>query len=257
VLSESPVETGGPSSIGYLGRLLDLLDVIGAADGLTLTEIAERAVVPLSTAHRLTSLLLERHWVTRDETSKRFLPGRNLELIGLRAAREANRQARFEDVLRRLSVATGESVSLGLLRGYDILLVHRHESPHPLRLVISVGDLIPAHATALGRNILARLDERERMAVLAYLGPDAPSFLRERAEQLRKVREDGYEIDEGGFLVGLMCVAAPIIGPAGVPVGGVSVAGPDTRFTRADAASVIPLLQAAVGELATEFQNGL
>ena len=257
MLSESPGETGGPSSIGYLGRLLDLLDVVGAADGLTLTEIAERAGVPLSTAHRLTSLLLERHWVTRDETSKRFLPGRNLELIGLRAAREANRQARFEDVLRRLSLATGESVSLGLLRGYDIVLVHRHESPHPLRLVISVGDLIPPHATALGRNILARLDERERRAVLAYLGPDAPAFLRERAEQLTKIREDGYEIDEGGYLVGLMCVAAPIIGPTGVPVGGVSVAGPDTRFTRGDAASVIPLLHAALGELATEFRNGL
>ena len=87
MLSESPVDTGGPSSNGYLGRLLDLLDVIGAADGLTLTEIAERAGVPLSTAHRLTSLLLERHWVTRAEASKRFLPGRNLELIGLRAAR--------------------------------------------------------------------------------------------------------------------------------------------------------------------------
>jgi IclR family transcriptional regulator, acetate operon repressor len=256
VLSESPADTGGPSSIGYLGRLLDLLDVIGAADGLTLTEIAERADVPLSTAHRLTSLLLERHWVTRAETSKRYLPGRNLELIGLRAAREANRQARFEDVLRRLSLATGETVSLGLLRGYDIVLVHRHESPHPLRLVLSVGDIIPAHSTALGRNILARLDERERRAVLAYLGPDAHAFLRDRADQLKTIREEGCEIDEGGFLVGLMCVAAPIIGPAGAPTGGVSVAGPDTRFTRTDAASVIPLLHAAVDELAMEFRHG-
>jgi IclR family acetate operon transcriptional repressor len=257
VLSESAAATAGPSGIGYLGRLLDVLEVIGAAEGLTLTEIAERAGVPLSTAHRLTSLLLERHWVARAEMSKRFLPGRNLELIGLRAAHDANRQVRFEDVLRRLSLATGESVSLGLLRGYDIVLVHRHESPHALRLVISVGDLIPAHATALGRNILAHLDEPERRAVVAYLGPDADGFLRDTAEKLKTLREEGYEIDDGGYLAGLMCVAAPIIGPAGVPVGGVSVAGPDTRFTRTDATSVIPLLRAAVEELGMEFRHGL
>jgi IclR family acetate operon transcriptional repressor len=255
VLSES-VASKGPLPVGYLGRLLDVLEVIGAAEGLTLTEIADRADVPLSTAHRLTSLLLERHWVTRAEASKRFLPGRHLELIGLRAAREANRQVRFQDVLRRLSLATGESVSLGMLRGDDIVLVHRHESPHALRLVISVGDLIPAHATALGRNVLAHLDETGRRAVLAYLGPEASAFLSDRAGQLTTIRKEGYEIDAGGYLAGLMCVAAPMIGPAGVPVGGVSVAGPDTRFTRADAASVVPLLRAAVEELAMEFRHG-
>lgn len=252
VESLSTVDTPQTS---YLSRLLDVLEVVGTGQALSLTEIAERSGVPLSTTHRLVGLLLERRFAARVGSSKRIVAGPSLELIGLRALPEANRQARFEATVQRLSEATGESASLGLLEGDEIVLVARKESDYPLRVVVTVGDVIPAFRSAMGRVILGLTPEAERSRLVAPLGQAANEFLASHRAEIDLAGEQRCALDQDGFAVGLMCVAAPIVDGDGAPVGAISVAGPAARFSMQDAEAVVPLVCSAAEDLSWEFRR--
>jgi IclR family acetate operon transcriptional repressor len=242
---------GGSSS--YLGRLLDVLAVIGEEDGLTLSELSRRTELSMSTTHRLAMLLVERGFVRRDDASKRYLSGPQLERLGLRSLGRLPDPARFEAVVARLAAATGESVSLGLVLSNEIVLAARRESAHSLRQVVNVGDVVPAHTSAMGKSILADLERDEQLRLLARDGVDPVLTLAGLAGELDGVRQDGFARDEQTFAVGLRCVAASFSDGRGHVVGGISVAGPAARFSSERAMQVVPVLLAEADSLSHEL----
>jgi IclR family acetate operon transcriptional repressor len=110
-------------------------------------------------------------------------------------------------------------------------------SPHPVQHVTEAGSSAPAHATGLGKALLAHLGPRELDRVLGH-GPLArftDSTMCERADleaELRLTAKRGFAIDNEEGVAGLKCVAAyvdsPVLGPVAV-----SVSGPASDFTQA------------------------
>lgn len=228
---------------GYLGRLLDVITAVGASDdGLTLTELSRQLELPLSTASRLTALLIEREFIERQAESGRLLPGAGLKLLGLRSLRRARADVEMEAGLDKLAKATNESVSLGRVTQGQLVLTSRRESSHQLRAVAQVGDLLPVHMTAMGKAVLAYLPADERLALLRSDLSDAESVYSRLEPELERVRQHGYAEDDEEFQIGLRCVAAPFFDGTGRPIGGVSVSGPTARFTAARAQAVAPVL---------------
>jgi DNA-binding IclR family transcriptional regulator len=237
---------------GYLSRLVDVLEVVSSGRALTLTEVATETGIPPSTAHRLLGLLLDRGYARRLEGSRGFVAGPSLQRIGLRAL--SQRQGRFDDVVRGIAGRTGESVSLGMLQGQEIVLVSRRESDHPLRYVISVGDPVRIDGTAMGMVVLASSSDRQREMLLRRLPDQGESFLRERREEMRDTASRGYAIwENSGDVIGLMCVAVPLLDADGEVVGGISVAGPSVRFSRRAAEATVAQLQRAAQGLSDGF----
>src|SRR4051812_25320864 len=242
-----------PGSSSYLGRLLDLLAVIGEEDGLTLSELSRRTELSMSTTHRLANLLVERGFVRRDDPTKRYLSGPQLERLGLRSLRRLPDPARFEAVVARLAAATGESVSLGLVLSNEIVLAARRESAHALRQVVNVGDVVSAHTSAMGKAILADLPRDEQLRLVARDGVDPVVTLTGLAGELDEVRREGFARDEQTFAVGLRCVAASFSDGRGHVMGGISVAGPAARFSAERARQVVPVLLAEIESLSHEL----
>ncbi len=95
--------------------------------------------------------------------------------------------------------------------------------------------MLPMHATALGKAVLAYLPEAERKDVLDAGMPKLtgrtvatqPALERE----LEAVRERGYAIEREEAVLGEDGVAAPIFGRNGVVIGGIGVAGPSKRLS--------------------------
>jgi IclR family acetate operon transcriptional repressor len=229
--------------VSYLSRLLDLVQAVAAApdEGLRLSELAERAGVPASTAVRLVRLLEERG-VARRLPDKRIVPGPALVALGLRSLRRVPAE-RFHDAVQTLVEASGESVSAGLVVGAEVTLVARRESEHPLRYVASVGDVIAPHRSAMGRAILAHVAPARRDEILrAAVGDDAETVLAGLASDLAETRQTGVGRDEEQFAVGLRCIAAPVLGADGEAVGAISISGPSARFTRERADMFVPVL---------------
>lgn len=220
-------------TVSYLGRFLDLVDTVAAAppEGLTLSQLAGGGRVPVSTASRLARLLEERGLASR-RADKRFVPGPALVALGLRSLRLLPVD-HYAEAIASLGRSTGESVSVGMLVGDEIVLVARHESEHRLRVVATVGDVIAPHRSAMGKAVLAHVPQERQDAILRRaVGDAATEAAGELAGELAQAAACGFACDEEVFAVGLRCRAAPLLGADGEAHGAISIAGPSTRFSR-------------------------
>lgn len=232
------------NSKSYLARLLDVLEFVAEhPEAATLTSVAAGTGLPTSTASRLIGLLAERGYLQRNAGGGHTL-GPRLAHLGLRTVAQLRGTQRLEEAARQLSASTGESASAGLLVGAEIVLVARHESAHPLRVVARVGDIIAPHTSAMGKAVLARLPVPRRLDVLAAaVGAEkARSVLADLDDELASVQQTGYALDEQTYTVGQRCRAAALLDHHGHAIGALSIAGPAARFTFEAADAAVPSL---------------
>lgn len=240
-----------------MGRILDLLELAVVADDapLTMTEISERAHVPISTTSRLVKNLEEWDFLVQDGNGK-YLPGGRVVRMAVVVSAQLHTPQRIEAATTRIAEATGESVTGGLVIGDRIVIVARTESEHPLRAVHRVGEQVSPTAAALGKAVLSRSHEqRRRELAAAWERDDDSPHLDELDGELNQALVDGYTKDEETFAPGLRCRAVPIIGQDGTAVGAISVAGPAARFqpaTADDAAKLLLKEAAALSSLPTD-----
>ncbi|WP_158578637.1 IclR family transcriptional regulator [Spongiactinospora rosea] len=248
--------SGNESRTSYLARLLDVMDVAVTHERvpLQLGEIATAAGVPMSTASRLLSLLVERGMLIQLGKSG-YAPGPRLLHMAVRTLDQVHGTDRLKDAVETLSEATGESVSAGVLVGDQIVLVARKEPDHSLRAVARIGDIITPHTSAMGKAVLSRLPAERRLALVAAAVGDgaAESTLAVLHAELATATADGFAIDEESYAVGLRCRATALLDRAGHAVGAISIAGPAARFTRENATACVPALLAEAARLSLDI----
>jgi DNA-binding IclR family transcriptional regulator len=138
------------------------------------------------------------------------------------------------------------------LDGPDVVYLAKRESVHPLRLFSAIGRRLPAHATALGKALLAQYpddDVARRLpnplaALTAHTLTD-PTALR---ADLAAARAAGYAVDREENSEGIICVAVavPAARPDGVPVDAISVSVPMSRHSASLQQRIAAALVAAV-----------
>lgn len=204
-------------------RIIELLDRSGGAG---VTELADDVGISKSAVYKHVQTLERLGYLVRDGDdyvlSNRFLS------LG-RSARDRLPLATIRDVIDDLAATTGHTCSF---------MVHENDQGvYALRIstedvgdVIGEGDTAPLHATAGGKAILAFLSTDERAAILDETGLDAHTDKTitdscELERELRSVRDQRIAFDREEFLDGHQCVASPVVGGNGDPVGAVSVTG--------------------------------
>lgn len=224
------------SSVQSIRRAFAVLGALG--DGpLGVTEVAERAGLPKSTAARLLSTLAHEGAVEQvpGETAYRLGP-RMLTLAGgFSFARSLAAVAR--PILEQLAEASGEAAGLGLPDGDVVHYIDQVDTPNPVVVRDWTGARAPLHAVSSGQVLLAF---RSRGAIDRYLAGTLESFTPRTLadadavrERLREVRRKGctWAIEE--FDPGISSVAAPIADGSGEVVAAVHVHGPSYRFPKA------------------------
>ena len=249
-MSEPGVPLNETPELTYLGRLLDALELVGGPSSAASYRDAARLLgVPVSTAHRLLSLLIERGYCERG-TDGGFGAGARLFGLATRVLEQLPRWQSAQRVVDELAHATGESASFGVLVGREIVLTARRNSPHPLTAVANVGDILSPCTSALGKVILARLGEERRAVVVDRHAPgEAKTILQALQVELDSVEAAGYSLDEETFSPGMRCRAVPVVDLRSGLVAGLSVSGPTVRFTAERAQSVLPLLREAADRI--------
>lgn len=121
----------------------------------------------------------------------------------------------------------GETFQLSVLDRDEIIYLAKQEGPSLVRLESSPGMRFPAHATAMGKMMLAMLPEAELIrrysgktltAVTSHTLTDWAEF----TAALSEIREAGYAVDREEIIQGISCVAAPVLDAAGNAVAAVS-----------------------------------
>ncbi|OLL73067.1 Transcriptional regulator, IclR family [Pseudonocardia sp. Ae168_Ps1] len=204
--------------------------VVDSGEGLTTTEIAKITGMTGSTVHRLAHTLVSGNLLCRDAASDRFLPGPLL----LRLARKslgASGVPEAADVLKELADRTGETASIGLRRGDDVLVVLSVPSTRPLRYTGRPGERVPLLESAIGAAIVAfgadPLDEAA--AVLTRSGHGSPeAWLAET--DLLATQFRGYAVLDDPHDEALRAVAAPVVAAGDVVRMAVEIQGPASRL---------------------------
>lgn len=162
----------------------------------------------------------------------------------------------FPDValphLERLVAEVDESSEASILDGDDIVYVLRVPSTAMMTLAINVGARMPAHATAMGKVLLASLSDEaldaylERAALTKILPRTITDPMRLRS-QLEQVRDAGYAFADRELEEGLVAIAAPVRGRDGRALGAINLSTHEMRRSVASVRDelVEPLLRTA------------
>lgn len=225
--------------IQSLERGLDIICTFGP-------ETTEQTVGDLAARTGLTRATIRRFLITLSELGYVESDGRLFRLTPkvLRLGYSFLSGLGFPDValphLERLVAEVDESSEASVLDGRDIVYVLRVPSTAIMTIAVNVGARMPAHATAMGKVLLASLPDDELDAYLgeAELPRILPRTITDPGElraQLEQVREAGYALADEELEEGLVAVAAPVRGRDRRAVGAINLS---THVMRRSVASV-------------------
>ena len=227
-------EALGTSSATSVGKALQILDAFrGSGSALGVSELSRCVGVPKSTTFRLLASLEQGGFVVR--TGTKYKLSRRVFELGNRV--DECLPSGLRDValpfLSELFVASGRTVHMAVLDGADVVYldkIHGHLAPP---VPSTIGGRIPANCSALGKALLAH---GTADTLRGYLGGPlarrTPYSITEPGRlvnQLRQIRATGEAFDREEVLLGLTCVAVPVM-HRGRPVAAVSISSPTTGF---------------------------
>ncbi|MGH2604023.1 MAG: IclR family transcriptional regulator, partial [Dehalococcoidia bacterium] len=223
-------------------------------DCLNFTELARRLELPKSSLHELLDVLATRSYITLDQESRRYS-------LGVRVWELGQAYVRYRELVREsLPVMTGivrllnETVQLSVLDGMENVYLAKVDCTHPVRLQSQVGKRLPAHATGLGKVLLAELapaerDARIRNHPLARFTNQTITGLPALERELAAIRERGFALDDQEYTPGLRCVAVPIRDHLRQTAASISVSIPSIRAEPAQLALALRQVAAASLEI--------
>ncbi|PUA82865.1 IclR family transcriptional regulator [Nocardioides currus] len=222
--------------VDVVGRVATLLRAVSARepDGATTSEAARTAGLARPTAHRLLASLAAAGLVDRDPTG-RWLLGPELHFLGLAAATRYDVTALAQPVVRRLSLATGESAFFSARRGDETICLVREDGSFPIRShVLHEGIRFPLGVASAGLAILSFLDDAEVEAYLAradlageYGAAHTADAVRERVDQTRAA---GFAFNPGLIVEGSWGMAAAVFDADERPQWALTLTGIEQRF---------------------------
>lgn len=247
-------ESAKPSSVQALDRALALLEIVAGEDGMTLTDVAARAEMAPSTAHRLLTTLQARRFVQLDPETGHWQIGVKAFQIGSAFARNRRIVVVGRRVMRELMERTGETVNLAIEDGGEVVFIAQFETHSPIRAFFRPGQRGPIHASGIGKALLATWapDRVRTVAAAKGLPRFTDSTIGTEAAlmaDLERIRARGWSIDDGEHTLGMRCVAAPVFNEYAEAVAGISVSGPEVRMTPARLDELGPQVRRAAAEI--------
>jgi len=226
------VRNSADAATSVVDRSAALLAAFGPDDhALGIAELSRRAGLPKSTTHRLAAALV--HAGLLERNGVRLQLGLRLFELGELVPRRRGLRAAALPFMEDLREATRNTIHLAVLEGTEVVYLEILPGPDGPPVPSRVGGRLPAHATAVGKAMLACLPPEQAEEILR--GPlrpltsrtlTAPGAIR---RQLARIRADGVAYDREESGPGVVCAAGPIRRPDGTAVAALSICGRSGR----------------------------
>jgi DNA-binding IclR family transcriptional regulator len=202
---------------------------------LSIGDLSERLKMDKATVHRLINTIKEAGYVDQNPENKKYSNGLKLLAIGNRVMEKTGIKHISRSYIEELSEKTGETANLGVRIGNKIYYVDKLESNSTIKVSQSIGTNVPCYCSGLGKAILAFIEEALVQDIL-----DGVSFEKHTdhsivdktllMEEFKRIKERGYSVDDEEYVVGLICIGAPIFDYHGNPIAALSVSIPKYRY---------------------------
>ena len=213
-------------------KLIQLVD--RSANGLTISQLANKAEISFPTTHRLLQTLRKVEAVHVTVDGKYRLGNGILDLAYSNDHNNAGLRATLECRVQSLAEKLQQTVHVAISHGDMVRYVAKGESPRSLKIASRVGSDLEAYCTGVGKVLLAALAPKQlkhyfNVGSMVKLTANTITDPRRLKAELATIRQRGYAIDNEEFEEGLGCIAVPVYNDRDV-VAAISVSGPASRL---------------------------
>ncbi len=221
------------SGVQSVGRAFSLLEAVGS-EPASLTELARRVGLPISTASRLLATLESLGAIERLDDVGMYRIGPSIVKMASSIDSSASLSTIAQPELEQLARLVREACGLSVAAGYTMHYINQIDSDQPIQVRDWVGIRIPLHLISAGLVVMAHWPDE---AVDSFLERDLyapttrsvtdPTKIRDR---LARIREQGVAWTAEELELGITSCSAPVFNGNGEIVCAVSVHGPSFRF---------------------------
>ncbi len=247
-------------SDGTVGKALDVLDAVALfGRPVRFSELLAEGRWPKATLYRLLQTLTNQGMLFFDADMNTYTLGLRLVRLAHRAWSQTSIAPVARPCLDQLSELLGKTVHLAQLDHGQVLYVDKRNAHKPIEMFSGTGKVGPAYCTGVGKAMLAFLPESELQAALkaqAYQPHTKATHISAESltAELAEIRHTGLSFDREEHEPGIICVAAPILGLAGDPLGALSVTTSTLQHSLTDLEALAPDLQHTASEIAARLQ---
>ena len=202
----------------------------------SLSQLARKVDLNKTTAFRLLSALESEGLIARNNSGDNYILGPEIVVMGGHALRSNSLRAVSRVELERLASTTGETASLEIMTGTEMLIIDEVVGDHLVSGVRSIGTRWPVHGASTGLALLAfwpadDLDAflQNPLAGIASKTITDPAELR---QLLIQIVEQGYAVADEMLEMDLVAIGAPLVDYNSCAVGAVSIYGPKSRIVQ-------------------------
>lgn len=216
-------------------RSMEILELLTGSDrGMTHAEILAVLGYPRASLHGLLHTLTARGWLERSVDQRHYHLGVRCWEAGNTYQRAATLVQRATPFLEHLRDQLDETVQLGVLDGIEVVYIAKESGSKLLTLASDIGRRLDAHATGLGKVLLADLapeevDRRYRRHHLTRFTSRTLTTIDALNTELEAVRRRGYARDREEYTIGVTCVAMPLRDGSSKCIAALSVSVPTVR----------------------------
>lgn len=237
-------------------RALSVLDVVTTtARPVSVTAIAGECGLPVPTVHRLVAQLEKRGLLKRVLGSKKLVVGPGLLRLGVAAIESALRSDRPHQILVAFANRIGEHCQIALRSENTLLYIDTVRALRSTGLHFEQGRRSPLHCTSIGKLFLAETSDADldwwlARAPLESLASRTIVRPAEFRVAIRKVRKEGWAMNNEELAAGVVGCAVPIRDFDGRLLAGLGISVPSARLSFDQLHQFHPSMESAAAEIA-------
>jgi IclR family transcriptional regulator, KDG regulon repressor len=197
-------------------RVFDIVELLSHnTDGLSLTAISHELDLPTSTVHRLLSVLKDRNYIDKKESTNLYHLGLGFVELTSKVLNSLELTTEAKSHLYQLSHQVDQVVFLAIAQEGYVVYIDKYVPYNDYRNYCSLGTRMDMYCTALGKALLIAYSDREIQALyrdrpLKAITEKTIVEVDTLIEEIRMNRTRGYSIDDEENTPGRFCVAAPV-----------------------------------------------
>ena len=218
--------------VASVARALELVELVvrGPVEGLSLAEISRTTKRSKSAILATLRTLVDFGYVRSIEPGPKYLPGMTLIRFGDLTAVKDPLGAIARPILTQLSEESGLTIRIARNVGGFPVFIERVDGPGVVRFHTPLGARELPHVSSAGKAILAELSDVEIREVARECGlvsrtKKSITTVPELMAEIKRVRHDGFAIDDEEDVQGIYCIGAAIFDHFGKCIGAISATG--------------------------------
>ncbi len=248
-------------TVPALARGLQLLTQFSRNEReLSGAELSRRLGLPRASVFRMLFTLEQGGFVERAEDGVSYRLGLAVLRLGFELLASMELTEHGRPVIEELRDRCGYSTHIVVRDAREVVFIAKVAGRSALFHSIQVGARLPAHATVLGRLLMADLDMKGLQALypeepLHAYTPRTPTTLAQLKTLIDEDRAKGYGVSMGGFETGISTIAAPVFNDRGAVAAAVSISVPAQRIDDGALPPLVEMVRAAAAQLTERISH--